>query len=134
MGTLRQKKLAKRIAQNLSGEIHETAGEMLANVGYSKSVAKAKPQEIIDSEGVKEELEILGISIAEADEVVRRILHTSQKEENQLKAAEQIYKRLGAYKDTEKGAPQLNVGVIIMPPRENTLGTTTETGDSPIED
>jgi len=133
MGTLRQKKLAQRLAKNISGEINESAGEMLEKVGYSKSVAEAKPGDIINSEGVKEELGKLGISIDETDNVVRNILLKSKKEENQLRAAEQVYKRLGAYQDTKDGAPQLNVGVIVMPPRENPLATTTEAGDRAIE-
>lgn len=113
MGTLRQKKLAKRIAQNITGELNETAGQMLANVGYSKSMAKAKPKEIINSEGVQEELKALGITVEEADNVVLKIMRESKKEENKLKSAEMIYKRLGANKEGDKGANKTTI--FFMP-------------------
>ncbi len=112
MGTLKQKKLAKRIGMNLAGEINETAGEMLANVGYSKSMAKAKPKEIINSEGVQEELKALGITVDEADKVVLKIMRESKKEENKLKSAEMIYKRLGANKEADKGGGKTLILVV----------------------
>ena len=104
MATIRQKKLARAIINSVKDNENITAGQLLEKVGYSKSMSTAKSGEVLDSKGVKEELENLGFTTEGADGVVQKILYKGKKEETKLKAADMVYKRLGSYKDTEQGA------------------------------
>ncbi len=102
-GTVKQQKLAKALIENLQSDAPITAGQMLENVGYAKSVAEAKPTEIIESEGVKTELEILGFSEDKAKHVVASIMNSDEEEsKDRLKAAEKVFKVFGSFKE---GAP-----------------------------
>lgn len=55
MATLKQKKLAKELANNLKSKNTLTAGQMLEKVGYSKNLVK-QPGRVIQAEGVQQEL------------------------------------------------------------------------------
>ena len=102
MGTIRQKRVAKLIVEASAMDNPPTAGAMLESVRYGK-ISK-QPSRILESKGVKEELEKLGFTVAGADKVVEKILYKGKKEETKLKAADIVYKRLGAYEDTKQGA------------------------------
>lgn len=56
--TLKQKKLAKLIVENLESEETLTGGQMLEKVGYSEGLIK-HPGRVISQEGVQQELERL---------------------------------------------------------------------------
>ena len=62
MPTLKQRKVAKALLDNALIDNPPTMGEMLEKVGYAKSVAEAKPGEIIDSQGVKDALAEYGLT------------------------------------------------------------------------
>lgn len=96
MATFRQKKLAKKIAENSIAKEPLNAGQLLESVGYAKSVALHKPGEIIDQKGVQEELENLGFDVESAKSVITQILRKG-KEENRLRAAQEIFKVSGEY-------------------------------------
>lgn len=95
MATRLQRRLAEEIVKDAKSKRPKTAGQLLENVGYSENLSK-QPGRVIDTPGVKEALSDLGFSLDAADKVVSNILHKG-KEENQLKASDQIYKRLGGY-------------------------------------
>lgn len=98
MATLRQKKLAKLIVENALSEKPLNAGQMLESVGYSKTMATAKPGEMLASKGVKKELEILGFTEEAAMSVVSEILNNKNVDPNaRLKAADQVFKVRGTY-------------------------------------
>lgn len=96
MATLRQKRLAEEIVKSAKSKKKVTANTMLVNVGYAKSVAEHKPAEILDAKGVQEELENLGFDVESAKKVVKSIL-IKGREENRLKAAQEIFKVQGEY-------------------------------------
>lgn len=116
MSTVKQKRLASRIVENLSADDPETAGEMLENVGYAASVAKHKPGEIIKTEGVVEALKELGFDSNNAKRVVGEILNggIAVEEKDRLKAAEMVFKVHGDFA-AEK---HINVNVEIAPTEE----------------
>ena len=101
MPTIRQRKAAKRVEESIKSEENPTGAEILESIGYSKSIAK-NPKMIFESEGFKEALKEVGFSLEAADMTVAKILRTG-KEENKLKASDQIYKRLDGYKSTGAG-------------------------------
>ena len=96
MATQLQKKLAKAIIKDAKNPRPKTGGELLESVGYAKNTAEAVTGRTLEAKGVKEALSEYGFSLDEADKVVGEILHKG-KEENRLKASDQIYKRLGGY-------------------------------------
>lgn len=105
MATLRQKKLARAIVENAKKPQSDTAGQMLEKVGYATSVAKHKPSEILEADGVQEELQELGFDPESAKKVVQSIL-TKGKEENRLKAADMIFKVHSTY------APEKSISLV----------------------
>ena len=106
MSTTKQKKVARAIVENLNIDRPLNGGEIVENSGYGKSM-RLYPGRILESEGVIEELKELGFSVEAADQVVWELLHKGRKEETKLKAADTIYKRLGAYEDTKQGSRTL---------------------------
>lgn len=108
MGTLKQKRLAQEIVNDLNNPIPQTGKELLANVGYAEGLLK-QPGRIIDTPGVKEELEALGFTEHNADTVVASILQHGEKEETRLKAADLIYKRKGSYAAEKSIALNVNI-------------------------
>lgn len=98
MATARQKKLAQAIVKNASNPKPDSLGVLLANVGYSKTVSKAKPTEIIESEGVQEELSSLGFTEENAKAITAQILLGAESEDrDKLKAADMVFKVHGTY-------------------------------------
>jgi nitrogen regulatory protein PII len=106
MATQRQRKLAEAIVANAKTAKPVGVGQLLVGVGYSESVATAYPTKIIESEGVQEALEDFGFSPLNARKVVGRILNGG-KEENQIRAADMIFKVHGSY------APDKSVTVHV---------------------
>lgn len=96
MATQRQKKLAKAIVENAAAKKPKNAGQLLESVGYAKNTAEAKPGEILEQAGVKEELANLGFTVEGADSVVKEILYKGKSEKTRLTAANLVYERLGA--------------------------------------
>lgn len=113
-----QKKLAKVIVEDIKNDRPSTGAELLAKVRYGKGLQK-QPSRVIDTPGVREELEALGFTEANADKVVAEILTGGEKEETRLKAADLIYKRKGSYA-AEKSI-SLNVNVQSDPKQLNKL-------------
>lgn len=105
MATQRQKKLAQAIVENLQSEETKTAGELLEKVGYSEHLVK-QPGRVMEQEGVKEELALLGFNENRAKAVVSEILETSE-DHNRLKAADMIFKVHGSY------APEKSVNLNL---------------------
>lgn len=110
MATVRQKKLARVIIENAALDKPLNAGQMLEKVGYSKSMAKAKAGEILDSQGVKEELEVLGFTEHAAMKVVDEIMNDKTVDPSaRLKATDQVFKVRGTYAPEKKLIANLNV-------------------------
>lgn len=100
MATRLQRKLAEEIVLEVkktrTGKKPRSGGKLLTDVGYGVGTATGHISETLERDGVKEALKDLGFSLEAADAVVTGILHHG-KEENRLKASDQIYKRLGGY-------------------------------------
>lgn len=112
MVTAKQRKLAKAIIENSTREEPLNAGQMLESVGYSKSMSTAKPGEMIESAGVQKALEEYGFTEENAKTVVSNILLSEKsRDENKLRAAEQIFKVKGSYA-AEK---HVNINVNVNP-------------------
>lgn len=103
MATTKQKKLAKVIIENAVIDSPLNAGQMLEKVGYSKSVAKAKSADIINSEGVQEALSDYGFNPDNAKMVVAEILLDPETEKNtRISAAKEVFKVFGEYAPEKK--------------------------------
>jgi len=61
MATLKQRKLARKIIENLGTEKPQTLGEVLAECGYSRNVQK-NPQEALKGKGIIELFKEAGIT------------------------------------------------------------------------
>ena len=109
--TRRQKNLAKRIVEASNSGIPITAGELLKSTEYSVSSQK-QPSRIINTEGVQKALEDFGFTEDNAKKQVASILNYKVLNElitpeNQLRAADMVFKAFGTY--TEK--PPLTVNI-----------------------
>lgn len=110
MGTRLQKKLAKAIVEDAKNDHPSTGQQLLEKVGYSKTVARSKPGEILERKGVKEELNILGFNESDADNVVSTImLDDEEKAQQRLNAADLVYKRLGSYAPEKSQSINMNI-------------------------
>lgn len=98
MATVRQKKLAKAIAENTLAVEPLNAGELLESVGYATSVAEGKPGEIIEQPGVQNELKKLGFNEEDAKAVVIELMNDRKEDGNvRLRAAGEVFKVMGSY-------------------------------------
>lgn len=71
---------------------------MLEKVGYSKTMAKAKTKDVLESVGVQEELRAMGFTEENAKTVVQDIMLDVEKDANaRLKAADMVFKVHGSY-------------------------------------
>ena len=109
MGTLHQKQVARIIVEATKNNERISAQEILTRADYAPQTARAESKRVLESVGVREELEALGFTIENADRVVTRILNKGRKEENQLKAGDMIYKRLGAYSPEKRAVVVINI-------------------------
>ena len=67
--TQRQKKVARLLIENMTIDKPLNAGEIVEKSRYSNSM-KIKPGQVLESEGVKQELKILGFDEESAKKVV----------------------------------------------------------------
>src|SRR3990167_5660129 len=108
MATVLQKELARNIVKNAKRPEKLNKKQLLVLSGYNELTSTHNPKPTLESKGVQEELKNLGFDEESAKKVVKMIL-INGKEENQLKAAQEIFKVSGSY------APEkhLNVNVPI---------------------
>lgn len=98
MATLRQKKLATAIVENINAVEPLNKQELVASVGYSIPSAEHKATEIIDSKGVNQELHNLGFDEDSAKYVVASILKDPlQDSAVRIRAAGEVFKVMGSY-------------------------------------
>lgn len=98
MSTVRQKNLAKVVADNSQAVKPLNKQTMLEKVGYATTVAEHKPKEIFESKGLKEELRKLGFDSDNAKAVVAEILNSPHEEGSvRLNAAKEVFKVNGDY-------------------------------------
>lgn len=107
MATLRQKRLAENIIENLQNPVPKTMRELVVSSGYSPMSAESSAHLLVNQIGVKQELEELGFSEGAAKKVVADILHNGEEESSRLKAADMVFKVHGTY------APEKNVNLDI---------------------
>ncbi len=110
--TIRQKRLAENIVKNAKRDKPLNKKELLVDSGYSEKTAGAIAQDIIESEGVQEELADMGFSIEGAKAVVKQLLYDKRvKATDRLKASDQVFKVLGGYAPEKHTSTNLNVNV-----------------------
>lgn len=103
MATEKQKKIAQLIVENATLDKPLNGGQMLAKVGYSESMQTAKVNDVLESEGVKQELEVLGFTAANAKLVVTEIMMNGDIDASaRLKATDQVFKVTGEYAPEKK--------------------------------
>lgn len=113
MPTVRQKRVAKLIIENATLDKPLNGGQMLAKVGYAKSMHRAKVNDVLESEGVKEALDDYGFSEDNAKKVVAEILLSKEADSgHRLKAASEVFKVQGSY------APEKSVSLNLSVPAE----------------
>jgi hypothetical protein len=120
--TIQQVKLARAIKNYANTGVKVNKGTLLESVGYSSKVAKHKPSEILDSKGVKLALIAEGISLDNADNVVKSILNSPIVYEmvtpdNQLRAADYIAKRIGGYAPDKLEVKQVIARITFNKPK-----------------
>ncbi len=107
MATQRQKRVAKLIIENATLDKPLNGAQIVEKSSYSKAV-QIKPGQVLNSTGVKEELEVLGFTPDNAKKVVSEILNNIEVEPNaRLKAADMTFKVHGTY------APEKSVTLNI---------------------
>lgn len=106
--TTKQRKTARTVSEILAGTKVLDGKGVLVNSGYSKAIQK-NPKVVFESKGFKLALKELGFSVDAADATIAKILRTG-KEENQIKASQEIYKRLGAYEQPD--SPTTNIAIF----------------------
>lgn len=112
MSTVKQKRVARLIIENANLDKPLNKGQLVEMGGYSKTVADAKPQHIIDQQGVKEALRDFGFTEDNAKMVVSEIMLDSKRDPNaRLKATDQVFKVHGSYKHEEEGNKTLIIQI-----------------------
>lgn len=112
MPTIKQRKLAKAIVENLESSEPLNKKELLVSVGYDQTTAEAMPGRTIEQKGVQEELEKLGFSEDNAKRVVAEIMNNPDVEPNaRLKATDQTFKIHGSYAPERHQNVNVNVNV-----------------------
>lgn len=111
--TPKQENLAHEIVKNAKRSRPLNKAQLLENAGYSKSVAQANPQDIIDQKGVQIALKDLGFTEDNAKRVVAKILHNeSSKDADRLHAAEQVFKVHGSYAPEKRLNATVNINEL----------------------
>lgn len=110
MATLRQKKVAKLIVDNMDLPNPLNKGELLEKVRYSKGIQQ-QPSRVIESKGVTDELALLGFTPEAAKSVVSEIMNNGDVEPNaRLKAADMTFKVHGSYAPEKSLTVNINAG------------------------
>lgn len=107
MPTIRQKRAAKLIVENLQADKPLNKQEIVVSSGYSKITADRHSKTILDSKGVNEELKNYGFDSNKAKEIVGEILVAGESDIVKLKAADTIFKVNGDY------APEKHVSINL---------------------
>ena len=110
MSTLNQEKAAKEVKEVIEKKLDKTGADVLKSVGYGRGY-QISPSRVFKSKGFQEALKKLGFSVESADLTIAKILRTG-KEENQIRASQEVYKRLGAYK---QGDNNIINNVLVIP-------------------
>ena len=106
MSTVRQKKLAPKLIENLQSDKPKPVGAVLKSVGFGTGLQN-QPKRVLESKGLQEELAILGFDVESAKKVVGQILLTGENDNVKLKAGEMIFKVHGSF------APEKHVNLNI---------------------
>ena len=106
MATLKQKRVARRIVEALQIDNPPTAGEILEKAGYAPGVVK-NPSDILNSQGVRDELAKMGFDEDTAKSVVGEILIGGENDLVKLKAADMVFKTFGTY------APEKSINLNV---------------------
>lgn len=127
MSTRQQEKLAQAIKNYALSGVRISKKELLKSVDYSPNTAHGHANKILKAEGTLKALEAAGISTENADNVVKSILNTKTVYEmitpdNQLRAADMIYKRLGAYAPEKLEVRKVVANIIFNKPLSVTSG------------
>jgi len=109
MSTIKQKKLAKNIVENLARENPLNKEELVISSGYAVTTAEGHAPDIIEQKGVQEELKALGFDPEQAKRVVGEILTDGENDNVKLKAADMIFKVHGSYAAEKHMNLNLNV-------------------------
>lgn len=109
MATTKQKRVAKLIIENTKLDKPLTGGEIVESSGYGVSMKK-NAFVVLESEGVKEELEANGFTEENAMHVVQEIMLNTKVEPNaRLKATDQVFKVRGTYAPEKHASVALNI-------------------------
>lgn len=119
MSTIKQKKFVREVIKNAKRSKPLNVGKLVENGGYSKSMAK-NPYKVLGSKGVKKELNRLGFSTKNADQIITKLLK-SQNQAIQLKACQEIYKRHGAYAPEKRHSTNVNTTTLSRYDNPRTL-------------
>lgn len=115
MPTMKQRKLAEEIVKDMENPIPSRMQDLLERGGYSKTVALAKPGEILDQIGVKQALKEFGFNEESAKRVVTEIMGNSENDVARLKATDQVFKVLGSYAPEKNQSLNVNVDITKQP-------------------
>lgn len=108
MPTLKQRKLAEKIIENVKEGKDLNKKDLLVSAGYDVVTAEASPGRTIDQKGVKQALHEYGFSEEGAKAVVREIMYSPNVDPNaRLRATDQVFKVEGSY------APEKSVSVNV---------------------
>jgi hypothetical protein len=98
MSTILQKRLAKKVVENAKSKKPLNRKQMLISVGYEPSTASVRAKDILESDGVQEELALLGFTEEGAKAVVKKLMYDNRvAPADRLKASDQVFKVTGAY-------------------------------------
>lgn len=116
MANQRQQKLARQIANNILLDKPKNAQQLLEDSGYTTTTARASAKVIIQGKGVQKELLELGFSIENAKRVIGAILNSPTifemvTPENQIRAAQEVFKVTGEYAQSEEGNKTLIINI-----------------------
>lgn len=117
MPTIRQKKLAQAIVANLVTEKPRNKTQLLESSGYSTVSAKASAKDLMERPGVQKELHELGFSVDNAKKIIGAILNANTvyemvTPENQIRAAQEVFKVTGEYASEKHTNLNINVTPI----------------------
>ena len=108
--TIRQKNVASDLVEVMKNKESITGHDLIARNGYGTGL-QHQPSRVLESVGVKQALKDYGFTEDNAKKVVARILLSNKsKDENKLKASEQIFKVHGSY------APEKHLNLNIDSP------------------
>lgn len=114
MATVKQKRIAKLLIENETLDKPLNGGQMLAKVGYAKSMHKAKVNDVLESEGVRDALAEYGFNEDNAKKVVTDILMDEERDANaRLKASDMVFKVFGTYAAEKRTTLNVNVEADI---------------------